>query len=842
MQTNDLSSFGRWIKERRQALGYTQKEVAWQTGCSIETIRKIEAGQRKPSRQVADLLATCLEVAPEERPAFFSFARQGAEPHAPQQLPPLPRRVAAERQAEADSEAQAPGALAETHSPTNLPASLNAFIGREKEAAGVRSLLWRMDVRLLTLVGPPGIGKTRLSVEVASSLLNDFTDGVFFVPLAPITDPDMVMPAIARALQVRETPDRPLQEAVKSHLQGKRLLLLLDNFEQVVRAAPLVTDLMLAAPRLKVLATSRIPLHVYGEQEFPVPPLSLPAKGQLLPEQLTGYEAIQLFVRRSQAVRPDFSITTGNAEAVADVCRRLDGLPLAIELAAARSKYLQPGILLSQLERTGHLGVLTGGAQDLSARQQTLRAAIEWSYSLLNQDEQRLLRRLAVFAGGFTPEAAEAVCQPTGTEEKTGYAQSALDAIISLADKSLLTQDRLAEGLRFGMLETLREYAFEQLEAGHETEAVQRQHARYYLKLAERAESQLMGGEQEAWLRRLEEEHDNIRVALRWCVERKESEIALRLSGALTRFWYRRGHISEGRGWLDMVLATAERALQPPDDASTQESRSMMEAWAKVLNGAGILASVQGDYNASRPRFEAGLALARKLGDKQSIANTLHNLGTGAQEQGDYASARSMHEESLALRRELGDKRGVGMSLNNLGIILKEQGDHAEARAHQEEGLALRRELGDKWGVAMSLNNLGVIAEEQQDYDAARLYLEQSLALRQDLDDKVGIASCLEELGRVTAASAPGDKETQERAAVLFGAAEALREALNAPLSPVELPLVEQAVADMRASLDEAIWERARAEGRTMTMEEAIGVALAGAPPELQHNEHATKR
>ena len=810
MSTN--LSFGSWLRGRRKELGVTQEELAERIDCSLTTIQKIEAGGRRPSGQIAHLLAHYFRVPADEQEAFVTFARTG--------------RVATESPEPLASEgnSRAPWRGAYMHK-TNLPAMLTPLIGREYIEQEIREMLLQPKLRLLTLSGAPGIGKTRLALQVASDLVEHFEDGAYLVDLAPVSDPDLVIPAIVHALGLRETAGQSIEDLLLSHIRGKRLLLLLDNFEQVLDAAPVVVGLMQASPWLKVLVTSREALHVRGERRFSVLPLELPDP-KLLPTTdpdavllLSHNPAVELFVERTQATNSDFTLTAENAQDVAAICISLDGLPLAIELAAARAVVLSPRQIRASLDN--RLKLLAHGARDLPVRQRTLREAIGWSYDLLQAEEQRIFRRMSVFVGGCTLEAAESVCKYEGD-----LSVDTMGRIVSLTDKSLLLRGRPTTEPRFGMLETVREYAFEQLEVSRELEMAQRRHAAYYEKLAEEAESQLTGQEQEAWLRRLENEHDNLRAALRWCIEQGEAEVALRLGGALSRFWYRRGHITEGRKWLGKALAIAEQKLQPADKLSIEDARPMIEVWAKALNGAGILASIQGDYGESRSRFEVGLILVRRLGDKQSIVNTLHNLGTVAQEQGDHGTARSMHEESLILRRELGDKRGIAMSLNNLGIILKEQGDYARAHSLQEEGLALRRELGDNWGVAMSLNNLGVVAAEQQDHVSARSYLEQSLALRQDLGDKVGIASCLEELGRVATLSAQGDKQALKRAAVLFGAAEALREALNTPLSPAERPLVEGAVAHMRDSLDKSTWQTAWAQGAAMTFEQAIAAAL----------------
>ncbi|HSH78927.1 MAG TPA: adenylate/guanylate cyclase domain-containing protein, partial [Herpetosiphonaceae bacterium] len=433
--------------------------------------------------------------------------------------------------------------------PNNLPVQSTPLIGREQAVAALRDLLLRPGVRLVTLTGPGGTGKTRLGLQVAADLLDHFEHGVYFVNLAPISDPALVASAIAQPVAVREHGGKPLLESLKDYLRDKHLLLLLDNFEQVTAAAPLVADLLAAAPRLSVLVTSREVLHLYGEHDVAVLPLTLPDPGHPMPlERLTQYEAVRLFIERAQAARSDFAVTNENAPAVAEICYRLDGLPLAIELAAARIRLLPPQAMLQRL--TSRLRLLIGGARNLPERQQTLRGAIAWSYDLLEQDEQTLFRRLAVFVGGFGLDAVEAVCNVPGDLDV-----DVLDAVESLVGKSLLREAAAADEPRLGMLETIREYALERLDQGGEADETRRRHAAYFLQVAEEAEPQLAGRQQIAWLNRLELEHDNLRAALRWAIDCGDAATALRLVGSLSRFWHDRGYAGEGRQWLAQALA-----------------------------------------------------------------------------------------------------------------------------------------------------------------------------------------------------------------------------------------------------------------------------------------------
>jgi predicted ATPase/class 3 adenylate cyclase len=634
----------------------------------------------------------------------------------------------------------------------NLPLPLTSFVGREHELAAVTEVL--RTHRLVTLTGPAGTGKTRLALQVAAAVLDEFADGVFVAALAPLSDPALVLSTIAQTLGVREAAGRPLLESLKDYLREKQLLLLLDNFEQVLAAAPLVSDLLASCRDLTVLVTSREVLHLAGEYDFPVPPLRLPEVTHLLtPERLSQYEAVRLFIARALAVKPDFAVTNENAPAVADICHRLDGLPLAIELAAARSRLFPPQALRTRLEH--RLPLLTGGGRDLPARQQTLRNAIAWSYDLLDAAEQALFRRLAVFVGGCTVKAAEAVCLAGGDP-----ALDIVDGLDALVSKSLLRPDEESAGEepRVGMLETIREYALEQLELSGEAERVRGLQAAYYLAVAEQAELELHGPEQVAWVARLEREHDNFRAALAWALDRGErgaptpraergqggpggageaGEVALRLAGALWWFWQMHGDLTEGRRWLEGLVH--------------QRRAAPTARWANGLAKAGYMAWAQGDHGVARAHVEESLAVLRELGDRRGIALALFVLGGVVWAQGDYARARSLGEENLALCRELGDTWHTALALNGLGTMARDQGDYMLARARCEESLALFRELRDTQGVAWSLYGLGEVARDQGDDALARSLLEESLALFRELGDTWGIAWSLHDLGEVAA-------------------------------------------------------------------------------------------
>ena len=764
-----------------------------------------------------------------------------------------------------------------------LPRPLTSFIGRETEIAEVVALL--KTTRLLTLIGAGGSGKTRLALEVARRVRSDFADGVFFVALGSTIDPSLVPATLAQTLGVREAPSQPLLESLKGHLRDKEILLLLDNFEQVVEAAPLVAELLMACPRLKVLVTSRAVLHVSGEQEYLVPPLPGPDLRQPASvDALSQYAAVQLFVQRARDVRPEFRLTTENTPAVAEICARLDGLPLAIELAAARTKLLAPQALLTRLE--SRLTLLTGGAWDRPARQRTLRHTMRWSYDLLNDEEQMLFRRLAVFTGGCTLAAAEAVC---ADGLGSGEADTTLDLLASLVDNSLLQREEGPDGEpRFIMLETVREFAGEMLASGEADELCGR-HARFYLALAEEAEPQLTSAARGPWLLRLEQEHGNLRAALAW--SRHETDggaLRLRLAGALWWFWFFEGHLSEARAWLEGALALIGGRVRTP-------------AYARALLGAGALALRLGDPAAARDRLEESVALWRELGDRRQIAYTLQILGLLALSQGEAATARArlqegvalfremgdrwglavllyclgdatigadptaaraLYEESLTLSRQLGDPWVIAFPLTSLAHLALHEGDYATARARGEEALAMRRQLEDAWLIAVSLTSLGAVARcAGDDEQAAKLY-EESLALHREVGNKSGIAWALHDLAYVArrrgehrraasllteslqlaqemgerqriaaclaglagTAAAAGDPR---RAARLSGAAEALLAATGVQLDPAARADLDGSVAAVRAALGEEAFAAAQAAGRALTPEAAIAEALA---------------
>jgi predicted ATPase/class 3 adenylate cyclase/Tfp pilus assembly protein PilF len=768
----------------------------------------------------------------------------------------------------------------------NLPAQPTALLGRETEVAAARALLEQEGARVVTLTGPGGTGKTRLGLQVGAELLEAYADGIWYVPLAAIADPDLVVPAIAQPLGVREVASEPLLTTLEEYLLKKHALLLLDNFEQVTAAAPAVSALLAACPKVQVLVTSREPLRITGERELPVPPLSLPTERQVRgvpPSALIEYPAIRLFVERAQAVKPDFTLTEANAADVAAICRRLDGLPLAIELAAARVRVLPPGQLLTRLDK--RLKVLTGGNRDLPARQQTLRAAIEWSHDLLDPDEQALFARLAVFSGGCTLEAAEAVCGGSGD-----LALDVLDGLDSLTQKSLLRPEDVADGEpRFTMLETIREYGLERLDATDDAETVRRAHADYFLTLAETAEPQLTSSDQVAWLNRLGAEHDNFRSALGWLEQGDASETRLRIVAALWRFWWMRGHLTEGRGWLERALAKADTL--PP------------AVLAQALSGAGILAESQGDYDQAITLHETALGLWRQVGDRLGIAASLTNLGIIQRIYGDYERSSALHEQALSLWREIDDEGGISSSLHELGWLALNRGDYDEAENLLTQSLEMSRRFGEPSALGTVLETLGILAFYMEDYDrAANLYREsmdlwrelndsrmiahalanigeakhhqgdldgaetlyqESLALFRELGERRGTAFALFQLGRLALmrndaneavarfmeslalrqqiGEKPAVIETLEGLAGtacardqpshgvrLFAAAEALRLAIDAPLAASYSEERERYLALARQSLGDTLFAREWTQGEMLSLDQAIAEAMAG--------------
>lgn len=723
----------------------------------------------------------------------------------------------------------------------NLPIQLTSFIGRKKEIGEVINLLSRH--RLVTLTGPGGSGKTRLALQAAAEVTSQYRDGVFFVSLAPIFDAGLVASTIAQQLGIAETAGQSILDSLKEYLCSKTLLLVLDNFEQVIAAGPLVKELLATCSQIKILVTSREGLHVSGEQTYPVPPLALPDLAQLPPlELLTQYGAVQLFVQRAQAVSPNFQITNETAQVVAEICYRLEGLPLAIELAAARIKLLSPRALLARLGK--RLEFLTGGKRDLPERQQTLRNAIAWSYDLLSGAEQQLFRRLSIFVGGCSTVAVEAVAANERSKVPV------LDRLGSLLAKSLLREIEGADGEpRFVMLEVLREFGLEQLEKSGEGRRVRLQHAKFYLRTIEQAAKRLDSAEQVEWMNRIEQEHDNLRAALEWSRTAKDAgEICLRLAGSLGFFWEVRGYFSEGRERLSAILSTAfaqghttararllARAAElayrqsdyPATTAFAKESLAICRetgVWqgaASALVKLGNSATETGDFSAASSYLEEALGIWREHSDQHGIARALISLGFVALRAGDHQLANRRLEEALVISRELGDTRSMGFELSGLGEVALREGDYPQARRLLEESLELRRQLGNKWGVGVSLGTLGWVAMHENDWPRAISRLGESLEVRREIGDKGGCAWCLERLAEVAMA-----QNQTEKAARLYGAAAALRASIGSVIDPADQLEHESKCNSLRAALGDEAFTAEWSEGSRLTLERAVGYAL----------------
>ncbi|HEX6778337.1 MAG TPA: tetratricopeptide repeat protein [Ktedonobacterales bacterium] len=848
------SQFGALLKQYRRAANLTQEALAEQAGISARSVSDLERGlSRAPHPDTIAYLAQALGLSGPERAAFLAAAR-------PQ---PSPAQAALELPA--------------------LPAVLSPLIAREREEAGVFHLLQRDAVRLLTLTGPAGVGKTRLALQVARTAETSFVDGVVFVSLAAIREPRLALLTVAHTLGLQERGQQHALQMLTTALRDRSLLLVLDNCEQVLGAADQLLDLLARCPELKVLATSRARWRIRGEQVFPLAPLLVPdLAAAFTPGELEQYGAVALFLQRVRALQPDFQLSAAQAPVIAELCVRLDGLPLAIELAAARFPLLPPQQLLERLGSPADptaLQVVAGRLADLPERHQSLREAIGWSYALLSAAEQRLFRRLCVFVGGAALAAALAVCAEAGEDES-----QLLERLESLLAQSLLRRMPQDE-VRFDLLETIREYGLEQLAAAGEESALRSRHAGYMLALAERETQALMGPGQAGALAHLSLETDNLRAALRWLQEQDEPEQGLLLAGVLWRFWLRQGDLSEGRDWLEALLARAEqrgnaqaltraracygagvlaaeqgdyaRALALAGQCATlAEQRGEQQLQARALNLRGNVAKYQGAFAQAARYFEGSLALFRTLGDDASVAIMLNNLATLAQERGDYAQARALQEESLALKQRQGDQRGQAVALLNLGDFARDEGRLAEARARAEESLALFEQLGDEKGIALTLNNLGEAAFLQGDYAQASAHIQDSLKRSERMGDQWTMAVALHNTGRL--AWARGNTEEAERAyqqswqvyvrershlgmvecleglialyattdplrgAHLYGLTTTWRARTETPLPPADAPALEQAAAAMQAALGEQRYAQTFADGQTIPLEEAL--------------------
>jgi predicted ATPase/class 3 adenylate cyclase len=765
--------------------------------------------------------------------------------------------------------------------PNNLPAQLTTFVGRASELSALRARLGL--ARLLTLTGAGGSGKTRLALQLAADRLDDFSDGVWWTDLAPLSDPTLVSHAIAVALGVREQPDRPLEQSLLGYLRPKRLLLVLDNCEHLVAACAAVADLLLRqCPDMRILTTSREGLGIAGETLYPVPPMTLPETDRPAPDALVQSEAVQLFADRAAALVPSFAVTERTAPLIAHICRRLDGIPLALELAAARSKSLSLEEIAARLEDQFRL--LTGGSRTALPRHQTLQSAIDWSYAMLGAAEQACFRRLSVFAGGFTLDAAEAV----GSGEPVAYAD-VVDVLGHLVDKSLVVAEGRNGDVRYRMLESLRQYGRDRLIAAAEANAIRTRHLHWFVTVSNRAEPALKGMDQPDWLRRLSTEHDNLRTALQWSLTSSAIDEGLRIATAISRFWYLRGHISEGRRWLDELLESqAEETAGPATDAAAMAAAAFLaqlqfdagratalatralEMFRAADDHRGIasalatLASVarwQADYERADALFEESLTHSRAGGDAWGIATATSGRAGVARMRREYAQAAALFVESNQLFRQLGDQHGVSNTLYFMGLIARAQGDFAKAEALGEEGLAVSTALDDKYAVAHQLHLLGEVAWSRGEREKAAALHEAVLPMFVDLGDKSCIISTTSDLALVAQhrgdvrraatlhresltgsremGDAPGVARYLERLAALeqqlgdsmraariLGAADALREQIKVSVPPADRHRYNDVLAAVKAAITEKAFTTAWSEGRAMTQDQAIDFAL----------------
>jgi len=781
--------FGNYLRQRRKALGLTRSDLAGQVPCSSDTINKIERGQRKPSRQMAERLAECLNIPKQQQADWVGIARS-VSTSPPQTV-----------------------WLESIRPPTNLPLSLTPLIGREGDVHRVCTRLMHDNVRLLTLTGPPGVGKTRLGLQVAVKVRDEFEDGIFFIPLDSLPHSDFVLPAIANALGLEDRGTQPIIDQIINFLYGKNILLFLDNFEHVANALGFLTQLLAQSALLKVLVTSRMALRLRCERLFPVQPLALPGPDcPLDPKTLLDYPAIRLFIDRVQAVLPTFTLTSHNAASVAAVCHRLDGLPLAIELIAACIRVLSPQMLHEYLE--GAFLLETSVLDDLGQRQKSLRSAMDWSYNLLALEEQKLFRRLAVFVDGCTIEAAETVCEDGN--EFGGSEIPFLYRLESLVNKSLVVRQDEIGTPRFKMLNIIREYALEKLSSHAEADDVRRRHTEYCIRLAECAEPHLRGALQLTWLERLEKEQGNLNAAMGWSISSPESqEICLRMAGTLWWFWSRGGRLKEGQMWMEKLLQLNEEQAYTESD--------LMVALGKVYTGLARITWIQGDYDSAFALAEKSVNLLHESGDPWYLCYATQTLADILADLGEYARSEKIAKECQTLAQEIGDAWLQALPPILLGELARIQGDDQQALAFYSESLKYCRLSGDIRIIAFQLHNIGQIMQSLGDHAKAKSLHMEALEIHRKLESPRAVALSLERLAGVA-----GAQGQPARAAKLLGAAEALRTWLGTPVEATERSVYEQVVAAARHGQSEHTFAALWTEGGLLTMEQAIAFALEG--------------
>lgn len=737
------------------------------------------------------------------------------------------------------------------HHQPSLPQPPVRLLGRDRDTRATIELVTRADVRLVTLTGPGGVGKTHLALEVAALAAGAFPDGTAFVPLAAISDEQRVLPSIAEALGIRHGAGHPHRDRLVNALRHREMLIILDNFEQILGAAPEIGGLISACPSLTFLATSRSPLRLRAEREYPVAPLELPTSETATVAVVEHNASVSLFLERARAVRPGFELTESSAPAVAEICRRLDGLPLAIELAAAMMRILSPQTLLARM--THRLALLANGPADLPDRHRTLRRAIAWSYDLLTPEEQRLFRRLAVFSGGATLAAIEAMLPPPASSDE----DATLALVASLVDKSLLDREVGSDDdPRFAMLSTIQEYATERLAAIDDPISAWRAHLDWCLAFAQVAEPELTGPRQAHWLDQLDRERENLRAALSRSFE-IGATTGLELATALWRYWSTRGSLPEGYDWLSRLIdrtpdapdATRARAFTALGNIALDlgdyeaaygaygqalalwEQHQSPRGIADALNGLGLVDWYRGEMELAKARHQRSLHLRRALGDRRGEANSLTNLANALKDAGDATSARHLHHQALAIRAELGDRGGVGYSALNLGDIARRAGDAADARAWLEESLAAFREVGDALGVGYALQTIGLVAIQGGQLRQASRSFADALTVRRNLGDRRGMIECVEGI-----ASVAGLSDRSADAARLFGAAQAQRARIAAPLPEPELVHYRPILDGVRQRLGDDSFVREMEEGSGLELEDVvtratmIGIELAAAP------------